>query len=181
VDCIVALPPKARPFQKQSSPIRSIAAGDAGQIFGTIGSNTHRDSLPLDKPQLYSVECVQSLRSGGRHTALDRLVLYARGNKEHLQPLMPRLAIGDNYLGVRDTDKYTEPRYSSDKVTSRRKIWQDEQSRRGSGCSLCLTLMLTERRRNPIQDILASTRSDPSISSDTFLYLGLGYAHFYLL
>lgn len=33
--------------QGKTVQIRSIVAGDAGQILGTIGSNTHRDSLPF--------------------------------------------------------------------------------------------------------------------------------------
>lgn len=142
-------PPKA----KQSKYVASLQ-GMQGKFSARLVPIPIATRSLLDRPQLYSVECVQSLRSGGRHTAQDRLVSYARGNTEHLQPLMPRLAIGDHYLGVRDTDKRTEARYWSDKVALRRKICKtSEQSRRGSGCSLCLTLMLTERRRNPIQDM----------------------------
>lgn len=66
---------------------------------------------------------------------------------------MPRLVIGDDYLGVRDTDKYTETRYSSDKVALRRKICKTSNPEGVQGGSLCLTLMLTERRRNPNQDM----------------------------
>lgn len=135
----------------------------------------------LDRAQLHSVECVQSLRSGGRHTAWDRLVSYASGSAEHLQPLMPRQAFGARCLGVRDVDEHTEARYSSDKVTLRRKIWQDEQSRRGSGCKLCLTFGADRKKKKPYprHACLASTRSGvwihPPISSDTFLGLALGY------
>lgn len=132
----------------------------------------------LDRPQLCSVECVESLRSRGRHTARDRLAPYARGDTEHLQPLMPGLAIASEHLGVRDADKYTDARDSSDKVALRRKIWQDEQSRRGSGWPSVSDLHADRKRKKPYPRHASRLLGlDPSTSSDAFL----GYAHFSFL
>ncbi|KAL6890737.1 hypothetical protein GGI43DRAFT_217465 [Trichoderma evansii] len=178
-DGIVALPRKAK--AKQSKYVASLQ-GTQGKFSARLVPIPIVTRSLLDRPQLCSVECVGSLRSRGRHTAWDRLVPYARGNTEHLQPLMPRLAIRGHYLGVRDTDKYTEERYSSGKVALRRKIWHDEQSRRGSGWQSVSDLNADRTRRKPYPRHASRLLGlDPSISSDTFLGFGLGCVYFYFL